>query len=100
MSGIDEEPDGEHLHAVLLDGFNERSSADFNGVRPAVLHPEHLGHRGSVYICVKESYAVPGFGERHGEVGGDGRFAYSALTAVNSDDVLGVHTTRLFLPFF
>ena len=72
LIGIDEETDGEHLNAKLFDGFDKRSSFDFNGERSTIFGMEHLGHRWSVNIGVEKSDAIAFLRQGDSQIGCDG----------------------------
>ena len=44
LLGVSEETDRQRLHAVLLDGLDERATVFFDGVWTASLSMEHLRH--------------------------------------------------------
>ena len=65
----DEESDGEHLHAVLLDGADEVAPVLLDGIGALVLDVEHLGYGGAEDVGVEQSHAVAEACQGDGEVG-------------------------------
>ena len=88
LLGIHEETDRKHADAVLLDGFDERAPVLLNRHGTAVFGMEHLRHGRTVDIGIQEAYTEAAIGQGDGQVGRHGRFAYPALAAMDSDDIL------------
>ena len=89
VGGADEEADGHQLHVHRIgrqDIVRARCVVVF-GVGHVPFRPEHLGLRGSVDIGVEDADAVAHVAERDGEIGRNGRFAYSALARSDGDDM-------------
>ena len=95
--GIDEEADGEHLHAVFLDGGNEIAAIDMDGIGTGIFDLQHLGNGGSEDIGIEEAYLITETGQGDGEIHGDGALADSTLSAAHGDDVFHA---RQHLPHF
>ena len=85
---VDKETDAKQLHAILLNGGDELSAVFLNSMGTGILHVEHLRHRGSEDVGVEQSHLVAESCQRDGEIGRDGRLAYSTLTGAYGDDVL------------
>ena len=55
---IDKETDREHLHTVLLNRFNQRTSVLFDRIGSAVLGMKHLRHGRPMDIRIQQTYLI------------------------------------------
>ena len=62
---VDHETDGQQLHTVFLDRLDPVAPLLVDHVYGFVFHAEHLGHRGTEYIGVKQAYLITGCRQGH-----------------------------------
>ncbi|OPZ98985.1 MAG: hypothetical protein BWY72_00572 [Bacteroidetes bacterium ADurb.Bin416] len=84
---IDKEADGQKFHAEFFLGLNQVTAVDAFQGWPGFFHTEHLGDRGAENISIQQAYLIPFSGQRYGQVGGYGRFAYTTFSRGNRQDI-------------
>ena len=96
-AGVNKEPDGEQLDAILLNRYNEVASLHALGIGAGIFYMEHLGHRGTEDVGVEQSYAMSQFGQCDSQVGCYGALAHTALAARYSHYVLDLRQQLAYL---
>ena len=78
--GRNEETNGKQFDTILIDGNDEVAPVFLDSVWTLVFHVEHLWHRGTEDIRIKQSHLVTETCQGNGEVGRDCALAYTTFT--------------------
>ena len=86
--GIYKEAYREELYAVFLHREDKIASVDILGIGTGIFDIEHLGHRRTENIGIEQAHLVTLASQGDSQIGRDGRFAHTAFSRRDRNDVL------------
>ena len=92
-----EETDTEQFDAIFLDRFDEISAILANRIRTLLLYTEHLRHRRTEDIRIKQAHLIAELSQSNGEIGRNRTLTNTTLTRTNGNHIL--HLRQQFAYF-
>ena len=96
LIGLNKEPDGKHLHSVLLNRLNQCPSACFHRHGARIFSMQHLWYARPVYIGIKQTYNIAASGKSYGKIDRYRGFAHTSLARMDGDDAFGIDSRNFF----